>query len=423
MFNMKTSDLFKRAKQLADLEGTNFISWNEAINCINESYVGLYEKLINMGDNSFVSSYHIGIGDGAYELPKDFWQLKGVFLYNNGNLMTINRRADNDGKHHLSYELRNGKLELFGNPADVLVEYYIKPKKLFFKPGTVSIELPEGEFVDCCGHLFLYKTQNESHQDKLSIFDVDGIKSADFVLNPGTKNYITKDYVIAQSSGDVTLYDIASGYSADISGGVPLVVESGDLLIYDAGKIYRPTIINNSAQLTELIDWYDDISAEFIVCESIEKIDEWFALDNGVVSHNGVSLDISAKSIIFADKKCYFLGVQFGFVDEDNGVTYIDSSSGRVIGFVGINENTGFGYATKKFGNYYIEPYCEDSQLNFPNSFYFQIISYMLAIAFRCKQGADISLLTTQLSAIEQTFEETLGSDAFQFPRMGNVYN
>ena len=46
MFNMKTSDLFKRAKQLADLEGSDFISWNEAVSCINESNVGLYAILL-----------------------------------------------------------------------------------------------------------------------------------------------------------------------------------------------------------------------------------------------------------------------------------------------------------------------------------------------------------------------------------------
>ena len=76
MFNMKTSDLFKRAKQLADLEGSDFISWNEALNCINESNVELYEKLINMGDNSFVKDFHIT--DKEMVLPSDFWQLKGV---------------------------------------------------------------------------------------------------------------------------------------------------------------------------------------------------------------------------------------------------------------------------------------------------------------------------------------------------------
>jgi hypothetical protein len=42
---------------------------------------------------------------------------------------------------------------------------------------------------------------------------------------------------------------------------------------------------------------------------------------------------------------------------------------------------------------------------------------------FKSKQGADVILLSNQLTMAEQTFEETLGSDAFQFPRMGNVYN
>ena len=67
-------------------------------------------------------------------------------------------------------------------------------------------------------------------------------------------------------------------------------------------------------------------------------------------------------------------------------------------------------------------PYCEDTELNFPNSFYFQMLSYLLAIAFRCKQGADITLLSSQLDMVSQTFEDTLGSDNFQYPRMGNVY-
>ena len=96
---MKTSDLFRRAKQLSDLEGTNFISWNEVINCINESYIGLYEKLINMGDNSFMSSFRMQTG--KEKLPKDFWQLKGVYIWNNGNLQTVNRRADNASIHLL----------------------------------------------------------------------------------------------------------------------------------------------------------------------------------------------------------------------------------------------------------------------------------------------------------------------------------
>lgn len=420
MFNMKTSDLFKRAKQLADLEGSDFISWNEAINCINESYVGLYEKLVNMGDNTYVGSFHTV--PGVTDLPSDFWQLKGVYLYNNGNLQPINRRADNNGFHHISYEIRNGKLEVFGSPNDVLVEYYQKPEKLFFKPSSVLISLPEDKtFLDCCGHLFLYSDVDEQSNPILSIYDVDEFRSAEGVLTPGTNNYITKDYVIAQTGTTLSIYDMATGYSATLTNSTPIVDENGDLFILNGGNICDVAINNDTYILTTIRAWSDAPECDFIAMATEE---DFYTITSNVLGHNGTSLNINAKNIIYdaENEKCYFLGNQFGYVTKDNTVVYVDKSAGQIIGFVGINENTGYGYATKKYNSYYVEPYCEDTALNFPNSFYYQIISYMLAIAFRSKQGADISLLANQLATIEQTFEETLGSDAYQFPRMGNVY-
>ena len=236
MFNMKTSDLFKRAKQLADLEGSDFISWNEAISCINESNVGLYEKLINMGDNSFVKSYRTTKEEE--ELPSDFWQLKGVFLWNNGNLQTINRRADNNGTHHLSYELRNGKLYLFGKPNDVLVEYFPKPEKLFFKPHDVAISLDATSVcLDCHKHTFLCETEDEEEHETLSIIDLDGIKtSKDFMQIAHTdivRAYITENFVFVITENDMIIYDIMSGYSATVTGYVPLITESGKEFVID----------------------------------------------------------------------------------------------------------------------------------------------------------------------------------------------
>ena len=53
---------------------------------------------------------------------------------------------------------------------------------------------------------------------------------------------------------------------------------------------------------------------------------------------------------------------------------------------------------------------------------YFQIISYALAVAFKIKQGADASGLTTIMSSMEQTFYDTLTQDANQPVRIKNVY-
>ena len=428
MFNMKTSDLFKRAKQLADLEGSDFISWNEAINCINESNVGLYEKLINMGDNSFVKSYRTTKEEE--ELPADFWQLKGVFLWNNGNLQTINRRADNNGTHHLSYELRNGKLYLFGNPNDVLVEYFPKPEKLYFKPHDVAISLDTTkEYLDCHKHTFLYKDTDESENETLSIIDLDGIKtSKDFLQIAHTdivRAFITENFVFVITENGMTIYDIMSGYSATVTGHVPLITESGkEYIVDDESGIVKYFHIRNGSIVTSEINVIEPIAGgEFYVCND-DMTDFFYILDDDVL-HNGEETNAgTAKHIIYSDKQCYVLGdTGFALINAENEVILIENSTGLNVGFIGIDERTGYGYCAKKFGTYYVCPYCEDTPLNYPNSTYFQIISYILAIAFKSKQGADITLLQNQLAMVEQTFEETLGSDAYQFPRMGNVYN
>ena len=428
MFNMKTSDLFKRAKQLADLEGSDFISWNEAISCINESNVGLYEKLINMGDNSFVKSFRTTKEEEP--LPEDFWQLKGVFLWNNGNLQTINRRADNNGIHHLSYELRNGKLYLFGNPNDVLVEYFPKPEKLYFKPHDVAISLDTTkEYLDCHKHTFLYKDTDENENETLSIIDLDGIKTTkDFLQIAHTdivRAFITENFVFVVTASNMTIYDIMSGYSATITGYAPLITESGkEYIVDDESGIVKYFHIRNGSITTSEVNVVEIIAGgEFYVCDD-DMTDFFYILGNDV-RHNGEETNAgTVKHIIYSDKNCYVLGdTGFAMIDEKDNVKLIENSTGLNVGFIGIDERTGYGYCTKKFGAYYVCPYCEDTPLNYPSSLYFQIISYILAIAFKAKQGADISLLSSQLAMAEQTFEESLGSDAFQFPRMGNVYN
>ena len=431
MFNMKTSDLFRRAKQLADLEGSDFISWNEAINCINESNVNLYERLISMGDNSFVKSFKTK--ETEEELPEDFWQLKGVFLWNNGNLQTINRRADNNGTHHLSYELRNGKLYLFGQPNDVLVEYFPKPKKLFFKPHDVAISLDTTlTYLDCHKHTFLYESsyinQEEQEIETLSIIDLDNIKTAkDFIEiehNTIVRAFLTENFAFIVTDSDMTIYDLMSGYSATVTGYVPLVTESGKELLVDAEGVIKYFHIGNGTISTSEVKTNEDITGGvFYVCD--DALEDFFYMTESEIKHNGTDTGAGiAKHIIYSQKKCYVLGDSgLTVVDGENNIDVIDYSTGLNVGFIGIDERTGYGYCSKKFGSYYVSPYCEDTPLNYPNSTYFQIISYILAIMFKSKQGADVSLLTSQLDMASQTFEETLGSDAFQFPRMGNVYN
>ena len=430
MQNYKVSDLFRRAKQLADLEGSDFISWNEAENCINESYIGLYEKLISMGDNSFVESVHLS--ERTWELPKDFWQLKGVFLWNNGNLQTINRRADNNGIHHLSYEIRNGKLEIFGSPNDILVEYYKKPVTLTMPPNDceVSLDLPEGaEVLTCYEHTFVYKTQDEEENDIICVYDIDSIKNAFDIFETFNESaiWINKDFVFTLIEDDLSVYDLATGETYTFADSIPLVTESGDLYVINDGNICE-LIFNGDAYAIRTIKEFNVDSGAYYYVYS-DDFEDYYSLveDSGayIIYHNGVitNPNQNAKAIIYAKGKCYYTAINKAGYFENDVNFLIRAGIGVPVGFIGINENTGYGYCTKKYNKYFVCAYCGDTLLDFPNSFYYQILSYMLAIAFRCKQGADITLLSSQLATVENTFMETLGSDAFQFPRMGNVYN
>lgn len=420
---MKTSDLFRRAKQLADLEGSDFISWNEAENCINESYIGLYEKLINMGDNSFVQSFHTS--EKEIELPQDFWQLKGVYLWNNGNMQTINRRADNNGIHHLSYELRNGKLYLFGNPNDVLIEYFQKPKKLYMPPSDceVSLDLPEGaEVLACYEHTFVYKTLSEEQTEIICVYDIDGIKTAFDILETFDESaiWINKDFVFTLVDGDLIVYDLAIGEVFSYADALPLVSESGELFIIQDGYICSLIFNGDSYAARQIKEFTADSGGVYYVSDN--DFNDVYGIVDGVIYHNSEATTQNATNIIYAEGRCYYLAInKAGYFDEE-GNAVIKVGIGSPVGFIGINENTGYGYCTKKYNKYFVCAYCEDTELIFPNSFYFQMLSYILAISFRCKQGADVTLLSSQLSMIEQTFEDTLGSDAFQYPRMGNVY-
>jgi hypothetical protein len=425
---MNTSDLFRRARQLADLEGSDFISWNEAENCINESYIGLYERLINMGDNSFVESFHTS--EKEVELPKDFWQLKGVYLWNNGTLQTINRRADNNGIHHLSYEMRNGKLYFFGNPNDILVEYYKKPNVLTMPPSDkeVSLNLPEGAVILAChAHTFVYKTQDEEENDIICVYDIDGIKNAYDIFETFNESaiWINKDFVFTLIDDDLTVYDLATGEIYTFENSKPLVTESGELYVINNDYICELVFNGDSYAIRQIKELPLASGALYYVCD--DAFNDFYCIVNSVsgntIFHNEEGTEQNARNIIYAKERCYYVVMnKAGYLDE-KGNHLVKAGIGSPVGFISINENTGYGYCTKKYNKLWVCAYCKDTVLDFPNSFYFQMLSYLLAIAFRSKQGADITILSSQLEMVSQTFEDTLGSDAFQFPRMGNVYN
>jgi hypothetical protein len=81
--------------------------------------------------------------------------------------------------------------------------------------------------------------------------------------------------------------------------------------------------------------------------------------------------------------------------------------------------NTGYGILTDSVT---IHGIFEDTELDFPNNFFYNFLAYKLAIYYKIKQNADPSGLMVMLSEAEKTFYDTLPRDENNFVRIANAY-
>ena len=111
------SEIVKRAFQLADIANTDYISHQEAVQYMNDSWLTAYQLVINAGDNIFTKEVDLMNASSfndytEYELPDDFYQLKSVKNKYTGSLIT--RHAESEGINSNSYEIVNDRLRLYG---------------------------------------------------------------------------------------------------------------------------------------------------------------------------------------------------------------------------------------------------------------------------------------------------------------------
>lgn len=71
---------------------------------------------------------------------------------------------------------------------------------------------------------------------------------------------------------------------------------------------------------------------------------------------------------------------------------------------------------------YFVEGTVENTVLDFSNNISYIMLSYLLAIAFKSKQGADTTLLTNQLAVAEQQFYDSINKDINEQYTIKNVY-
>lgn len=415
MITYNASDIIKRAEQLADLENSDFISFAEKIALLNEAYQTIYQKGINKDVNAFVK--YINTRDKVIQLPRDFYQLKAVTLGHDKDVKVIMRRPANASFNTLSYDMINNTLQINGElmGGTVCVEYYPVPVTLTFPNKNKPVSM--NDTLDIHGSTYIEYIDD----DKISVKDLNDYDFSKVIQGTNVAHkliHMEDDFITISDSITQTLYSLDTGDTTTES--LPVVIYNNRTYLYD--NTNKKLLLPVSHIAVEDLDI--DLSNCTIAILSNDKTKYVGQNYNGGLFINGVHNDFNASKMFTYNDMVYLSNgssylVVYDFTNDRIENTLLDQA---IVNIAEINDNTGYGYLGKRMNKYSLISFYDDTQLNFPNNTYFVFMSYLLALAFKSKQGSDTSLLAPMVEQAEMTFYDTMSRDDWSVTRITNVY-
>lgn len=371
------SDIIKAALQIADLENSNFISWGENIRLLNESWTALHQKLINKGDFTFTNEVVIS---KEQPLPEDFYQVMSI-LDNYNTPVARYSIGMNDSQ--IWYKLINNKIILNGLHSAKLT-YYTKPQFLTYSAETITDALPlqeDEEVKFACGN---YVLTNKN------VWDI-------------------KEATIVKEAAETDIYVDAYGrtYSTNEKP-----------IFYPDGRCFKLTQYECT-----------DTNCKVTFTNSIENITfdgayYYVRYSNGVInvyeqsnSNHIDVLNVFSSNIYFNNNHKFYIKDNVVFIDD---IPMYDATIyNNQVYMLKIDLNTGYGLFTN---NNKILSTVVDTELDLPNNLYYNVLAYMLAFSYCCKQGKDVTYVNAQLNNNIETLYDTLTNDAFSQMKITNIY-
>ena len=471
MIRYNASDVIKKAKQLADLENSDFISWNESITLLNDAYQNIYQKSINKGNNDFVRV--IQTSEKCINLPRDFYQLKALTLKQDRFNTPIMRRPQNGSFDDLSYDIYNNTLLINGySSGTIILEYYPTPATLTLPNEDEVIDLPIGSDETLVGAYknvyFVKRTDKESPSKPLynKTYIVAINRDTGEEAKVAEQSIYNEEYAVSEnilfSIGDYVLFtgihhdsvsfetykdfDCIIGLNiVDFSVNVQDRKDKDDNYLALAFNFYDDTECNITVEAyggkkrityaTIYGNYYDLKANNVIIPEkafitilskdmkhafSIDSKNLDLYLDGEKVTYGKVMHVMGDSVYLQSTSKNYCTMLN---ISTNEKTSLIAPSKKPIWGTVGFDKQTGYGY-------YYllgdskivIHSFLEDTELNFPNNMFFNYLAYSLALSFKVKQGSDISAFMPLLETAENTFYDSLTKDDWSFTRITNVY-
>lgn len=138
----RASEIIKRSLQLADIANTDFLTYQEKVDYLNDAWKAVYQWLINKGDKQFVREVGVAASGGIngfteFELPDDFYQM--LSLKNPASGQLIPRKAESESSNSGTYEIVNNKLRLYGAGfGNLVLTYYYSPTFISFPDKDID---------------------------------------------------------------------------------------------------------------------------------------------------------------------------------------------------------------------------------------------------------------------------------------------
>lgn len=415
MITYNASDIVKRAEQLADIENSDFISFSEKIALLNEAYQVLYQKGINKDVNAFVK--YINTRDRVIQLPRDFYQLKAITMGHDKDIKVVLRRPANQSFNVLSYDIINNTLQINGETMgqNICIEYFPTPSTLTFPNKNKTLDL--SNVIDMHKDIYIVDKSTAGIEIK-SLNDSDFTKA---ITTSGIGNYLIHmedDYITITNSATTYLYNIDTGTLITVT--KPVVIYKNRTYLYDT--VAKKMIVPEINLVFEDLDI--DLSNCTIAIISEDKTKYVGQNYNGGLFINGTHQDFNANKmyswgdiVYLSNGSSYIAAYDFSRNTTENSQEQM-----AVISIADIDDNTGYGYLGKRLGKYSLVSFYDDTVMNFPNNTYFVFLSYLLALAFKSKQGSDISQLSILVENAENAFYDTLARDDWNATRITNAY-
>mgnify|MGYP006976581502 FL=1 len=373
----KVSDIIQSAKQIADLENSDFISWNENIRLVNEAWTSVHQKLINKGDMTFVNEMNI---TKEQYLPEDFYQVLSIL--DNYNT-PVPRYSIGMNDSQIWYKIINNKIILNGLHSAKLT-YFTKPQFLTYSAETIvdALTLQEDEEIKfACGN---YVLTNKN------VWDI-------------------KEATIVKEATETEVY--VDGYARTYSA-------NEKPIFYPDGRCFKLTqyeCTDNNCKVA----YTNDI--ENITFDGVYYYVRYSNGSINVYEQNNSShiemLNGFSSNIYFNNNHKFYIKDNIVFIDD---IPMYDASIyDNQVYMLKIDLNTGYGLFTN---NNKILSTVVDTELNLPNNLYYNVLAYMLAFSYCCKQGKDATYVNAQLNNNIEILYDTLTNDAFSQMKITNIY-